>query len=153
MKFMILAALAALTISAQTAPTAAPEPKNVKTEVAKATPPAKPDALPQELLFNETQTLKIQLAQTQMALLNKKYNIENYNKEAQPLVVEEQNIYLAACKQLGIPETLITTQCGVEPGVDGDGKAKLDPAGKPVPAKVWWQHPTTAPASGTVGAK
>src|ERR1035438_6908738 len=123
MKLFLIAALAAFALSAQTPSTGAkPE---VKSAVAKVTPPAKPDALAPEHVFTEVESLKIQLAATQVALLNKKYNIETYQKEAQPFVMQQQGIFITACQQLGIPQTLMQTECGVESGVDADGKPKL----------------------------
>jgi hypothetical protein len=149
MKQLLVAALAAFALAAQTnTPAAKPESK---TEVAKVTPAPKPATVP-ELIFDELQTTKLQLIGTQAALVNKKYNITDYRKEIQPLAVQQQAIYFAKCKELGIPENLIATECGLETGIDEDGKVKLDATGKAIPARVWWQRsapPAGVPTSGS----
>lgn len=152
MKLLALAAFAALTISAQTnqsstganSPNIANTKGDVKTEVAKVTQPA-PTALP-ELSFTEVQNLKIRLAQAKIALANKKFDIPAYQKEVKPLSEEQEAIYVEGCKALGIPDNLIRTECGVQPGIDGDGNP-LIADGKPVTAKVWWIK--AAPPTGT----
>ena len=149
MKLLILAALAAFSLSAQEKP--APEKPKPAEQVAKATTELPKPALPPELVFNELDSTTLQLIATKAARLNDRYKIPEYQKELQPLAQQQQSLYLKACRKLGIPDDLIQKECGFESGVDLDGNVKKSPDGNPVQAKVWRQQPVALPAS--VGTK
>lgn len=128
MRIVTLAALAALTLSAQDVKV---DPKSIT-----PTPP------PTERQLTETETLKLQLAAAKIALLNKQFDIAGYNKELIPIQAEQNAIAMAACKSVGIPEELIKQgQCGLNLGIDNDAKPMLGADGKPVAARVWWNKP------------
>lgn len=128
--FMLLAAMTAL-MNAQSVTTAA---KVAPTESA-------PVAKPAERALTETESLKLQLSMANITLLQKKYNIEQYSKDLQPLVAEQEKVAMEACRSVGIPDEKVKTECGINTGIDQDGKPILGADGKPAQPRVWWNRP------------
>lgn len=125
MKLTLLAGLAALSLSAQTAKV---EP--LKTETA-----AVRKAVPANELFEVRYTV------AELARLAKKYDTEGYHKEADPVSAEQSNWIMNHCKDLGIPQEKIQAECRWNLGLDPDGKFVNGPDGKPVIAEFWREVP------------
>ncbi len=100
-------------------------------------------AKPTERPLTETESLKLQLSIANLKLLNQEYRLEEYNTKAKPQMDIQQEIAVAACKSVGVPEDKITTECGIATGIGPDGKPAVDANGKPVQPRVW--HVTQAP--------
>ena len=138
MKFLIAAAIAASTLLAQDAKVL--PPKDVAPTVA-------PKAPNPERAWTEVETLKFQLADEKIRRLREQFHIDEFNKQVTPLSGEQTGILVALCKSIGIPEPLVQQQCGLETGLDQDGKVKIGPDSKPVTPRVWWQKPAAAASS------
>lgn len=83
------------------------------------------------------ESLKLQLTQARIQHLQDKYKIAEYQAEVQAVIAEQQSVFAAACKSVGIPEDKVATECRLNTGVDADGKPIAGPDGKPVASRVW----------------
>jgi|SRR5579864_911705 len=90
-----------------------------------------------ERALSESEVLKVQLATTELQLLQERYKIAEYQKEAQPIQEKQMAVLKAACLSVGVPETKMQTDCGISTGYGADGKPILGADGKQVPARVW----------------
>lgn len=124
---LLLAAAAAMTMMGQDAKV--------------ASVPTAPTAAPAERSLSESEVLKIRLSMAQVQLLQDKYKLQDYQKEVKPLLDEQESIVTTACLSVGIPADKVKTECAINTGVDGDGKPLMNPDGKPVQGKVWWNRP------------
>ena len=102
---------------------------------------------PTERTLTETEALKLQLIAAKLQLLQERYKIAEFQKDAQPLNAEQETVATAACQSLGIPAEKIRTECGIQTGLGQDGKPLTGPDGKPVVAKVWWVKPAAPPVA------
>lgn len=124
MKFLILLPLiATLSFSQETKP--APKPEKSPTE--------------RSLTKEEVWHLKDTIAE--INLINTKYKMEDYHKELDPIVADQQATISAACESIGIPKDKVQSECGVNLGVGPDGKPLNGPDGKPVTPRVSWNKP------------
>ncbi len=134
MKVFLLAAFAALMMNAQEGKLPTEKPPAAKpVQIAKWTIPASAET-PTERGLTEAESLKLQLLAAKIQLVQDKYKIEDFQKEIQPLVNEQEALASALCGSVGIPAAKIKTECGLNLGGAG-------PDGKPQAAKVWWQKP------------
>lgn len=121
MKYMILAALAAMTMMGQDAKIA----KDSQAAVSSERP------------LTETEVLKLQLAASKIENLQNTYKIQEYLKALAPISEDQEAVATAACLSVGVPKTLVKTECALnlpQPGPDG----------KMIPGKVWWNKPAAA---------
>jgi len=131
MKLILLAASAALMFGQE----------------AKVTKPAdtpQPSAVSERSLTAE-ESLKIENSILRIALAQKEFRIDEYQKAIAPDSAAQEEVISAACKSVGIPADLVKAQCGLS-GFGADGKQPLGQDGKPVPRRVWWQKPVVSAA-------
>ena len=141
MKLLILAAIAA-TLAAQ--PAAKPDPK--------ATAPAAETSKPPERAFNEVEILKLRLAAKDIQAAQTKHDIKGFQEEIQEPQATQAGIVIAACKELGIPQEKIQTECGYELGFDDKDKP-ITRDGKPVTPRVWKAIPAPNPVQSPADKK
>lgn len=134
MKHLLIAALAAFTLAAQ--PAAKPEPSPASVTAAPS---------PTERALSETEVLKLTNANLKIKLLGEKFKLDEYRKEAEAITSEQNAVAVTMCLSVGVPKEFVQTQCGVNLGVDPDGKPLLGPDQKPVQPRVWWQRPAAPP--------
>ena len=130
MRLLVIAAIAAFCLSAQDAKVSAPG----------ALPQTKTD----RPLRNE-EILAAQLADTQVQLLQKQFNIADYLEKVKVPTDNYNAVKMAACKSVGVPEAEIAQWCGFITGLDQNGKPQLDPSGKPIEAHVFYGKPAPPP--------
>lgn len=127
MKLLLTAALAALSLHAQVV--SKPEPAPPAT-VRSSAPAA-------EYSMSREQVLEIKLAETEIALLNKEFKIDEYQIKAQPLFSAREKALRAVCAKAGVPEEKIATECAIDVGtVQKDGTTSK--------ARTWWNKPESA---------
>lgn len=90
-----------------------------------------------ERALAKEESLALQLSQVRVLRLQERYKIQEYQAELQPMANEQQAMWIAACKSIGIPDEKIQTECRINTGVDADGKPVNGPDGKPVTPRVW----------------
>jgi hypothetical protein len=129
MKLLLIAALAAL-MNAQAPVAAKPDPK---AEAPK----------PTERLLTESESLKIENAMLKVALAQKKFDIDGYQRTiAEPAAVQHA-VFEAACLSVGIPRDKINTECTIQ-GFMADGSPASDDKGQTMPRRVYWNKPQAA---------
>lgn len=107
-----------------------------------AQPPATPTAAPSERMLTEADLLKYQVSALQIDRLRKIYKIDEFNEKVQPYSSDQQAWYVATCKSIGLTDEQIKAQeCGVNVGIDLDGKPITGQDGKPVVSRVWHADP------------
>lgn len=131
MKFVLLATIVVLSLTAQVAKI---DPKSVPGGEAKVT----------DRQLTEAETLKFQLLSAKLQLLADRFKIAEYQQEAAPLNGEQQTLFASACASVGVPADKVTSECGVDMGLDQAGKPRLGPDQKPVQPHVWWVKPKAA---------
>lgn len=126
MKLLITAALAALSLHAQ----AVSKPEPAPPATTQPTPPA-------EYGLSREQVLEIKLAETEIALLNKEFKIDEYQAKAQPLFAAREKALRAVCAAAGVPDDKVATECALDVGtVQKDGTTSK--------ARTWWNKPVPA---------
>src|SRR5579862_8304271 len=103
MKFVLAAALAAFSVYAQ----------DVKTGSEQAVAPAPDKPVPSERQLTEAEVLRLQLDSAKAQLLQDKYKLAEYQQELAPIMNDQEQLAIAACKSIGIPDALIRTQCQI----------------------------------------
>ena len=129
----VLAALAAL-MNAQ--PVAKPAPETPKAEQ-------------NERALTDAEVLKVRATSAEIKNLSDVYKITEFNKKVEPKATERNGVFVAACRSVNIPEDKIQAECRFVTGLDEDGNTVMDPTGKPVAARVWWQKPSTTATTPT----
>lgn len=132
MRLMLIAALAATMYGQEAAKVE--RPKDTATQVTT------------DRHLTETEVLKLKLTQAQIELLQKKYDIESYQKALKPLSDEQVAVAKSACLSVGVPESKILlgqndNECGINIGTGPDGSPLLGADGKPQAPRVWWARP------------
>lgn len=100
-----------------------------------------PVPVPAERALTSEESLKLQLSQSRILRLQDKYKIAEYQSEVTAIAAEQNAVWLAACKSIGIPDDKIQTECRINTGVDADGKPVLGPDNKPLKPRVWRELP------------
>ena len=108
---------------------------------------------PSDRPLTETEALKAKLALTEIKLLRKEFDIDNYEKKAAEPQAEYSAVVIAACASVGVAQDKITTECGFQTGIGQDGKPILSPDGKPIQAHVWRAVPAAPPVAPNKGGK
>lgn len=132
MKLMLLAALAAMTLSAQNAKVA---------ETAPSTPAA---TVPSQRALTEAEVLKVRLDMQKIKNLQDEFKIAEFNKKAQPISDDEQTVFIVACRSVGIPDDKIQSECALNTGYNPDDTPILDKDGKAIQSFVKWNKPAAA---------
>lgn len=97
-----------------------------------------PISAPSERPLTSDELLKLQLTQARIQNLQTKYKLAEYQTEVQSFATEQQAIYVAACKSIGLSDANIKAgECRLDTGVDSDGKPTMGPDGKPLAPRVW----------------
>jgi hypothetical protein len=140
MRFAVLAAAAAMTMFGQVTPAAKVAPE------AKVTAPAAPTERP----LTKDELLLFRSTMAEIRNLREKFHIDEFNEKVQPKVNEQNQVFVAACRSVSVPEdkiqpTVGQSECSLNTGLDNEGNPLKDAAGKPVPPKVWWNKPAVAP--------
>jgi TolA-binding protein len=146
MKLFLLAALAAVSLSAQTQTSQgsnSPNIQNVQGDVNTNAPAAPAPAKPQERPLTP-------LEMANSKLLDKTVRLEQARiTESQRKITEAQKQYAQmveeACGSIGIAAAKWQTECGFTNGINEDDKPILDQNGYPVAARVWKRPPPPAP--------
>lgn len=118
-----------------------------------AQPSAPPAVAATERPLTETELLKIQLTLTRLQLLQDKFHMADFNKEAAVISADQQSIVESVCSSIGVPKDKIQSQCGLATGLDNDGKPITSADGKPVAARVWIIPAAPAPVPSKPEAK
>jgi hypothetical protein len=109
-----------------------------------AKPTPKPEKSPTERSLSKEEVWHLKDTIAEIALINTKYKMEDYHKELDPIVADQQATIAAACESIGIPKDKVQSECGVNLGLGPDGKPLNAPDGKPVTPRVWWNKPAPA---------
>jgi hypothetical protein len=105
-------------------------------------PSPKSDKAPTERSLSKEEVWHLKDTIAEINLINQKYKIEEYHKELDPLVADQQATIQAACESIGIPKEKVQSECGVNLGLGPDGKPLNGPDGKtPVTPRVFWNKP------------
>ena len=137
MKFILIAALAALSLQAQ------------QQQEAKNDPPTTKPPEAQKLQDRPLTPLEI----SDSKLLKKTVDLEQARiAESKRLITDAQNAYAdmveRACISIGVAADKWQTECGFSNGLGQDDKQLIDQSGRAVPAHVWKlpPAPVAAPA-------
>lgn len=138
MKFVLLAAAAALMMNAQ-APVAA-KPESVPTVLNQKST---------ERALTKDELLEFRSTMAEIKNLRVQYKIDEFQEKVQPKVAEQQEAFVKVCRSVGVPEEKIQpangqSECGMNTGLDNDGNPLKGPDGKPIAPKVWWAKPAPA---------
>lgn len=106
-------------------------------KVSTAVPVPNSPAVSSERPLSEVELLKLQLSMANVKLLQDKYKLAEYQREVQPEGDKQEKIVTEICLSIGVPADKIKTDCGLQTGLDAEGKPVLGQDGKPVPAKAW----------------
>jgi hypothetical protein len=132
MKMIIIAAIAASMLSAQSTQKEEPKPKEVATKEAPKEAPKQPEG--RDLTKAEAADLQITILK--LHILNDRYKLDEYQKEAGPISQKQQSLRDSLCKSIGVPADKVNTECGIQ-GFDSNGDQINGADGKPVPQKVF----------------
>ncbi len=106
---------------------------------------AKPLPVSADRALTKEESLALQLTQTRILRLQDKYKLAAYQEELQPIISDQQAVFMSACKSVGIAEDKVPTECRINTGVDAEGKPVVGPDGKQVAARVWREAVVSVP--------
>jgi len=108
-------------------------------------------AAPTEKVLTKESILEYQNLSLRLEKLQKEYKVAEFQEKVKPISDEQQAWYMGLCRSIGLTDEQIAqtpthqSECGLNVGVDVDGKPIMGQDGKPIQSRVWHVKPTEPP--------